>query len=676
MSGDSPVPARPPEACSECGSPLADDQRYCLSCGARQGPRPAALVRILDGLGSGGQAPVVPSPAPRHSRGGLPSPLTAAVLTLAMLGFGTVTGAAASHDPSGALGALRRGPLTLLVPAPAASTPLAAALPPAEETPTPEASPPSSTEEPSPSSEESSSSSGESHKHSGKGASKGSGSKGEAPKLPPVKHVFLIVLADQAYAQTFGPESPAPYIAHTLEHQGELLVRFYGVAHEELADEVALISGLGPTPQTAADCPTFGDIVPGQANSKGQYTGEGCIYPKEAQTVGEQLTAKGLSWKVYAEGLASACWHPEFGAPDPTSQAPQGDTFATFRDPFTYFDGVLHSPECSHDDVGIEGLAGDLKSAKSTPAFSYIVPDLCHDGRATPCALGAPSGLPAAETFLRRVVPEILASPAYHKGGLLIVTTDQAPTTGEYADSSSCCKQPRFPAPAVTSTPAGSTGAATSTPTTPASATQGTGLPATTAPSTTAPPPPPPHHNHARRDDTGRDDAPGDYAGGDHARDQASADRRRPGRGAVDIALRQARHLRPGTLQRLLAAAHDREPLRAPAARLRRDARPQLAGSLGLLGLERRRRQFVIGDGQSAAGDAGERALQRLQLVGAVQVRGGEIQAQRVSCQQCAHADRAWAPGGEQPAGSGAGELASGGHRQAVGGAGTIMQAE
>ncbi len=487
-----------------------------------------ALERILDGLGSGGQAPVPPPPVPPRTRGGLPSPLTAAVLTLAMLGFGTVTGAAASN-PSGALNALRRGPLTLLVPAaPATSTPLAAAPPAAEETPTPEASPVGSAAEPMPASEESSPSSGAGHKHSSKGGSqggsKGSGSKGEAPKLPPVKHVFLIVLADQAYAQTFGPESPAPYIAHTLEHQGELLVRFYSVAHEELADEVALISGLGPTPQTAADCPTFSDIVPGQADSKGQYTGAGCIYPKEAQTVGEQLAAKGLTWKVYAEGLgdvsgvearvgasrsatgaltsvaggssgaggpvgagapnAIACWHPEFGAADPTSQAPQGDTFATFRDPFTYFDGVLHSPECTHDDVGIERLAGDLRNAKRTPALSYIVPDLCHDGRLTPCAPGAPSGLPAAETFLRGVVPEILASSAYRHGGLLIITTDQAPTTGEYADSSSCCMQPRFPAPAVTTTPAGTTGAAT----TPASATQGAGPAATTAPSTTAPP--------------------------------------------------------------------------------------------------------------------------------------------------------------------------------------------
>jgi cell division septation protein DedD len=281
------------------------------------------------------------------------------------------------------------------------------------------------------------------------------------------------VLADEPYALTFGPESPAPYIAHTLEHRGELLTRFYAVAHEELADEVALISGLGPTPQTASDCPVFDDILPAVAGSDGQYGGQGCIYPKEAQTVGDQLAAKKLSWHVYAEGMGDngspaqasgqasrveSCQHPEFGVADPTSQAPEGDTFATFRDPFTYFDGVLHSPDCAREDTGIAELASDLESAKRTPALSYIVPDLCHDGRPTSCAPGAQSGLPGAEVFLRRVVPEILASPAYRHGGLLILTTDQAPTTGEYADSSSCCKQPRLAAalaPLTGSTPAG-----------------------------------------------------------------------------------------------------------------------------------------------------------------------------------------------------------------------------
>ncbi len=492
-------------ACAECGSALAADQCYCLSCGARRGPRAPALERILADLRPGGRAWAqgwtrggrargapgwargAPAPVPAwRTRGALPGPRTAAVLTLAMLAFGTLTGVAASNT---ALRPLRRGPLMLLVPAPApAATTFAAAPPPVEATSTPEpvAAPPATESTPAKSSEPAASP-GSGHKKSGRSSGGSTGAGGS--HLPPVKHVFLIVLADQPYAQTFGPESPAPYLARTLEHRGELLVRFYAVAHEELPNEIALISGLGPTPQTGADCPVFTDILPAVAGSNGQYTGEGCIYPRSAQTVGEQLTAKGLTWKVYAEGMATSCPHPEFGAADPTSQAPQGDTFATFRDPFTYFDGVLHSPACAHEDVGLGGLAADLRSARSTPNLSYVVPDLCHDGRPTPCAPGAPAGLPAAETFLRRVVPEIRASPAYRHGGLLVVTTDQAPTTGEYADSSSCCEQPRFPAPEVVSAPAGTTLTApsgtTPTPTAPAATTPTTTTPTSTATTTT-----------------------------------------------------------------------------------------------------------------------------------------------------------------------------------------------
>jgi hypothetical protein len=458
-------------ACPECGAALAADQRYCLGCGARIGPRPPALERILADLRPGDPAPDAWASAVRGRRGVLPGPLASAALTLAMLAFGGVVGAFAS--PSGVV---RRGPLTMVLAARAStSTPLASTPPPAEASPTPEppggpsaSEPPSgeSSEQSSPSSEEhtkSSSGSGGSSGNRGSSGTRGSGGAGRSggsaggrsSTLPPVKHVFLIVLADQPYAQTFGPESPAPYLSRTLERRGELLPRFYAVAHEELADEIALVSGLGPTPATAADCPTFTDIVPAVASKDGQYGGEGCIYPPAAQTVGDQLAAKGLSWRVYAEAPSAAgqpaaaggCVHPAFGAADPTSAAPSGDTVATFRDPFVYFDGVLHSPACAREIVGLSRLAGNLHSAKRTPSLSYIVPGLCRDGRPSPCTPGAPGGLPAADTFLRRVVPEILASPAYRHGGLLVITTDMAPAAGVYGDSSSCCFQPRFPAP-------------------------------------------------------------------------------------------------------------------------------------------------------------------------------------------------------------------------------------
>ena len=56
-----------------------------------------------------------------------------------------------------------------------------------------------------------------------------------------------------------------------------------------------------------------------------------------------------------------------------------------------------------------------------------------------------PAGLPAADGLLAQVVPKILASRAYKDGGLLVITADEAPSSGEFADSSSCCGQPRYP---------------------------------------------------------------------------------------------------------------------------------------------------------------------------------------------------------------------------------------
>jgi len=106
---------------------------------------------------------------------------------------------------------------------------------------------------------------------------------------------------------------------------------------------------------------------------------------------------------------------------------------------------VTGASTCAADVVGMSALKGDLAASKRTPSFSYIVPDRCHDGNPTPCSHGAPAGMAAANSFLSRVVPEITSSPAYRQAGLLVITSDEAPSGGEYGDSSSCCGQPSFP---------------------------------------------------------------------------------------------------------------------------------------------------------------------------------------------------------------------------------------
>jgi phosphatidylinositol-3-phosphatase len=396
----------------------------------------------------------------------LPSPLIWALLVAAFLGFGVMMGRAAGRSATDAL-ASSRAPLKVLVAqgsqpvATPSSTPVATPPPAAEETtPEPSQAPPELTKSSTPTapSQTSSTPSASSKSSSGskKSSSGGEGSSSKvAAKLPAIKHVFIVMLDDEPYATAFGPASPAKYLTGTLEKQGELLLRYYAVAHEGLADEVALLSGQGPTQATAANCPTYSEISPSSSGSEGQVLGAGCVYPPSTQTLMSQLAAKHLNWKAYVEGIdegagtPGACAHPASGAADPSATAPVagGATpgYQTWRNPFVYFSSVAGSSACASKDVGMSALKSDLASEKSTASFSYIAPGPCDDGNPTPCAPGKAGGMAAADGFLQKVVPEILASKGYKQNGLLAITVDDAPATGEYADSSSCCGQPKFP---------------------------------------------------------------------------------------------------------------------------------------------------------------------------------------------------------------------------------------
>ena len=371
------------------------------------------------------------------------------MLVLMFLGFGVLVGDAAGPRVSATL-ASSNGPLKVVIPqtASAAPTTTSSSSPPptGEEAATPTASGAESSSTPTSTSaaakqsagnSSQSSSGSESGSSGSEGGSSGSSSQGSA-KPPPVKHVFVIMLAEQAYASVFGPASTAPYLSQTLERRGELLVRYYAVAHQGLPDGIALLSGQGPTAETAVNCPAYTNVEPGTAGADGQVGGSGCVYPASTQTLAGQLTAKHLSWRAYLEGMdepgaaSGACAHPGLGQADPTSAQPPpaGHIYATYRNPFVYFHSVTDSPACATDDVGLRQLGSDLSEPKRTPSFSYIVPDLCHDGSSIPCAPGAPAGPAAADGFLQKVVPEITSSKAYKEGGLLVITVDQAPSSG------------------------------------------------------------------------------------------------------------------------------------------------------------------------------------------------------------------------------------------------------
>lgn len=303
-----------------------------------------------------------------------------------------------------------------------------------------------------------------------------------------IRHVFVIMLENHGYSDTFGSSTQDPYLQKTLVPQGALLTQYYGTGHVSLDNYISLVSGQAATQDTINDCVVGGlSALFNLAGAKQQYvdvdqTGTtadgqviangGCVYPASVKTLPDQLSAAGLSWKGYMEDMgndparepAASCGHPVSAAVGsatpvydpstaeeaPSAAVPTGDAYATRHNPFAYFHSLdakcnvaplptyiataTASPAVAATAPAANSqLAADLASYASTPNLVFITPNLCNDGHdgsgtgaaGTLCANGQPGGLKSADDFLKYWIPIIEASPAYKQDGMIVVTFDE-----------------------------------------------------------------------------------------------------------------------------------------------------------------------------------------------------------------------------------------------------------
>jgi hypothetical protein len=291
--------------------------------------------------------------------------------------------------------------------------------------------------------------------------------------LPKVSHVFEIALSTTSYAAAFADKSAAPYL-HSLEAKGTLLRGYESLGHGELADYLATVSGQGPNAATTGGCSKYLEFRQGVvAKSNGLVPGAGCVYPETALTIGDQVTAKGATWKAYIADMGKqTCSHPNSGAVDDAVLPGADSGYDTHHNPFIYFHSLLDLGDCASDDQDLTHLPSALAHKSTTAKFSFIAPGACEDAAAsaatpapttttptttnsptstssttsttstetttstmpetttttatTPapaaeCPVGQPVGIAAEDAFLKLWVPRILASPGYKAGGVLIV---------------------------------------------------------------------------------------------------------------------------------------------------------------------------------------------------------------------------------------------------------------
>ncbi len=297
-----------------------------------------------------------------------------------------------------------------------------------------------------------------------------------AYSLPQVKHIWYIIMENKSYDATFTGLNNNTYLWKTLPSQGTLLTNYYGTGHYSQDNYTALVSGQAPLYDQQIDSPTYKDAAGavitdksdpnyGQFKAAGDpYTLQGSVYPSSVQTIFNQLSAANVSWKAYAQDLGNpdATGAPHSvtacGAPgtDPTNSPvanPGGanatDQYVAKHFPLPWFHSIIDNAATYCDSKHsaslfdpANGLAADLKSESTTPAFSWISPNNCSDAHDAVCygnnlsggwvdantpaaPLNYTGGLYAGDLFLEHIIPEIQASAAYKDNGLIIVSFDE-----------------------------------------------------------------------------------------------------------------------------------------------------------------------------------------------------------------------------------------------------------
>jgi phosphatidylinositol-3-phosphatase len=188
-----------------------------------------------------------------------------------------------------------------------------------------------------------------------------------SPAAPP-PHIFVIVMENRSYSQAIA----SSYVSK-LAAEYAIATDYHGVSHPSLPNYLALTSGS-----------TWGIADDG-------------FHALPAGGLGAQLTSAGIEWRAYMEGMSNGCFHSPY-------------PYALKHNPFAYYGSA-----CPSQVVPFTQFAADL--AGNTPQFSWITPNLCHDGH--DCSSSV------ADTWLSQTVPAILNSNAWQDDGMLVITWDE-----------------------------------------------------------------------------------------------------------------------------------------------------------------------------------------------------------------------------------------------------------
>ncbi len=222
-----------------------------------------------------------------------------------------------------------------------------------------------------------------------------------APLTPPVSHVpgydhvFTVMMENTDYSEIMNDPTDTPYI-HSLMAQGATMSDYHAVYHPSDENYLAIAGG---------DTYTTGATYWPNINSP-------------EKNLGDTIEAAGKTWKAYEQGMGTPC---NTGKTSDSYYEPDDAPF------INYTDISGNATRCAAHLFDTTQLTTDLKSAATTPNFSWIAADDYYDGESS--GNGNATSLKTQDGWLKQTLAPVLSSPAWtQQKSLLILTWDESET--------------------------------------------------------------------------------------------------------------------------------------------------------------------------------------------------------------------------------------------------------
>jgi hypothetical protein len=227
-----------------------------------------------------------------------------------------------------------------------------------------------------------------------------------ATGVPAFGRVLVLMMENRSLSTLRGNDASAPYINGLMDTYA-YATAYLAVTHPSLPNYLALTSG--STQGITCDCEPD-PVLP--ACGGGCFSAPcGCSFV--ATHLGDQLEARSLEWRAYAEGMQSPC-----NLRDDNDAGP----YVIRHVPFLYYDDVrLDTARCTSRVRDWGDLAADL--AAGTYRFGLLTPNLCDDMHDS-CDGGDPTA--QGDGWMSTHLPAIIATLA--PTDVLFVVWDEGDT--------------------------------------------------------------------------------------------------------------------------------------------------------------------------------------------------------------------------------------------------------